>query len=111
MNIGSFAIGIVTVFVFGLIIATIIGLLKVTSLAKEMLMLKRRLEDDERELSREINMVERTLQNSIQHTNDNVYRHLEEAHRQSTSYTDKRIDKLIDTYFEHKKNKKEVLKD
>jgi len=36
---------------------------------------------------------------------------LQEISRDDRAYTDRRIDKLIDTYFDHKKTKKEILKD
>ena len=115
MELQSFAIGIVTMVVFALAIITVIGILKVTSLAKSLVTLNRRLEDDERELSREINMVDQTLSNHIQHVERNLHDVLEnrsgaEATR-SRSYTDHRIDKLIDTYFEHVGTAKQVLKD
>lgn len=111
MELQFFAIGIVTMVVFALAIITVIGVLKVTSLAKSVITLKRRLEDDERELSREINMVEQTLSNQIGHVQDNLHRCIEESERSDRSYTDHRIDKLIDTYFEHKNIKKKILKD
>jgi len=57
-------------------------------------------------------MVERTLQNQINRNDEGIHRVLDETHRMSTAYTDKRIDKLVDTYFEMKKNtKKDLLKD
>lgn len=122
MNIESFTVGIVTVVVFGLVIAATIGILKVTALAHDLLTLKRRLEDDERELSRDIHMVERTLSNNIDHNKEEVWRVIdhnkeeawriiEDASREDRAYTDRRIDKLIDTYFDHKNTKKEILKD
>ena len=111
MNLESFAIGIVTMVVFALAIATVIGMLKVISIAKEVVKLKRRLEDDERELSRDINMVESTIINQLNHQADNIYQAMENANRTQAAYTDKRIDKLIDTYFEVKNAKKQILKD
>ena len=111
MELQSFAIGIVTMIVFVLTIITVIGILKVTAMAKGLVTLKRRLEDDERELSREIDMVEKTLSNQINHIDDGMHRGMDEMYRQGMAYTDKRIDKLIDTYFEHKSLKKQVLKD
>jgi predicted Holliday junction resolvase-like endonuclease len=111
MNLESFAIGIVTMVVFALAVATVIGMLKVVSITREVVKLKRRLEDDERELSRDINMVDRTLQNQLDQRIDNVYQSLETVSRQDKAYTDKRIDKLIDTYFEHVGSKKQILKD
>ena len=111
MELQSFAIGIVTMVVFALAIITVLGILKVTSLAKSLVTINRRLEDDERELSREINMVEQTVMNQIGHVNDSLHRHIDESQRSDRSYTDHRIDKLIDTYFEHNSAKKQVLKD
>ena len=111
MELQSFAIGIVTMVVFALAIITVAGILKVTRMASELLTLKRRLEDDERELSRDINMVDQTLQNQLDQRIDNVYQSLETVSRQDKAYTDKRIDKLIDTYFEHVGSKKQILKD
>ena len=112
MELQSFAVGIVTMVVFALAIITVIGILKVTRMASQLLTLKRRLEDDERELSRDISMVERTLQNQINHVDEGMHRNMDEMHRQGMAYTDKRIDKLIDTYFDYKKNsKRDLLKD
>jgi biopolymer transport protein ExbB/TolQ len=112
MNLESFAIGIVTMVVFFLAIVTVVGILKVTALAKDVLKLKRRLEDDERELSRDINMVEQTISNQIAHTERKIYDAIEANHRHDISYTDSRIDKLIDTYFDFEKfKKKQILKD
>ena len=112
MSIGSFAIGVLTMIVFAIVIAIVMGVLKVTALAKEVLTIKKRQEDPERSLFHDINMVERTLQNQINRNDEGMHRVLDETHRMSTAYTDKRIDKLVDTYFEMKKNtKKDLLKD
>jgi uncharacterized membrane protein YhiD involved in acid resistance len=110
MDLHSFAIGIVTMVAFALVITAVIGMLKVTALAKSFITLKRRLEDDEQHLSREINMVEKTMQNQISNEVTSLHQHIETAYQHSTSYTDKRIDKLIDTYFDLNKTKK-LLKD
>ena len=112
MSIGSFAIGILTMIVFAIVVAIVMGVLKVTALAKELLPLKKRQEDTEREIFRDINMVEQTLRNQINRNDESMHRVTDEMHRESKAYTDKRIDKLIDTYFEVKKNtKKDLLKD
>ena len=112
MSIGSFAIGILTMIVFAIVVAIVIGVLKVTALAKELLPLKKRQEDTEREIFRDINMVEQTLRNQINRNDESMHRVMDEMHRESKAYTDKRIDKLVDTYFEMKKNtKKDLLKD
>ena len=112
MSIGSFAIGVLTMIVFAIVIAIVMGVLKVTALAKEVLTIKKRQEDTERSLFHDINMVEQTLRNQINRNDEGMHRVLDETHRMSTAYTDKRIDKLVDTYFEMKKNtKKDLLKD
>ena len=111
MELQSFAIGIVTMVVFALAVVTIIGILKVTRMATDLLALKRRLDDSERELSRDINMVDATLMNQLNHTERNLNDTIDATQRQLVSYTDKRIDKLIDTYFEHVGSKKQILKD
>ena len=111
MELQSFAVGIVTMVVFALAIITVAGILKVTRMASELLTLKRRLEDDERELSREINMVEQTLRNQLNHGVETMHLVCNETERACTSYTDKRIDKLVDTYFDIKNAKKNLLKD
>ena len=48
MSIGSFAIGVLTMIVFAIVIAIVMGVLKVTKLVKEMLTIKKRQEDMER---------------------------------------------------------------
>ena len=112
MSIGSFAIGILTMIVFAIVVAIVIGVLKVTALAKEVLTIKKRQEDTERALFHDINMVEQTLSNQINRNDEGMHRVLDETHRMGMAYTDKRIDKLVDTYFEVKKNtKKDLLKD
>lgn len=111
MELQSFAIGIITMIVFALAIITVVGILKVTRMASDLLTLKRRLEDDERELSREINMIESTMRNQTENRFSGMYQALDEVSRQDKAYTDKRIDKLIDTYFEHVGAKKQILKD
>lgn len=120
MNIESFAIGVLTMLVFAVVILVVLGILKVVNLTKQVVTLKRRLEDDERELSQEINMVEQTIMNQIRHESEhasrsieNCYRHLDETHRDirkdiedchrhtdevlrnATSYTDSRFDKAV----------------
>jgi predicted Holliday junction resolvase-like endonuclease len=100
MNIESFAIGMLTMVVFAVAILVVLGVLKVFSLTKQVVTLKRRLEEDERELSREINMVEQTIMNQVRHESDHIHREIDECHRHAdevlrnaTSYTDSRFDK------------------
>ena len=100
MNIESFAIGVLTMIVFAVAILVVLGVLKVVNLTKQVVTLKRRLEDDERELSREIHMVEQTIMNQIRHDSDHIHQEINECHRHTdevlrsaNSYTDSRFDK------------------
>lgn len=112
MSIGSFAIGMLTMIVFAAVIAFVLGVLKVTKLAREVLTIKKRHEDVEREIFRDVNMIEQTLRNQMNRTEESLYRAADEMFREGKAYTDKRIDKLIDTYLEIRNNtKKNLLKD
>ena len=101
MNIESFVFGILSGLGTILVILVTIGVLKIFKMAKRLLTLESRVADDERVLHHDINMVEQTLLNQIQHTQDSVERHIEhverhvsEVDRDLHSYTDARIDKL-----------------
>jgi biopolymer transport protein ExbB/TolQ len=107
----SFIVGIVTMVVFVLSIATVLGVLKLMSLTKRVFKLQRRLEDNERELTRDITMVDQTMNNQIHHFSQDFHRRIDESVTQSKSYTDHRIDKLVDVYFDVRSAKKSVLKD
>ncbi len=74
--------------------------------------LVRSISDESDYTSRRIDNERRNLQDDIQHIKNNVEKQLEyalrgiqESEEKSSRYTDKRIDKLIDTYFDIKKNK------
>ena len=54
--------------------------------------------------SRDINIIEATMKNGIKQVETNTWQN-------SKSYTDSRIDKLVDTYFEVQSIKKQILKD
>ena len=54
--------------------------------------------------NRDINIIEATMKNGIKQVETNTWQN-------SKSYTDSRIDKLVDTYFEVQSIKKQILKD
>lgn len=117
MNIESFVIGILTVVVMVVAITAVLGLLKAIRLSAEVIGLKQRLTDDERELSREINMVEKTLQNQLEHrinetrhTIENYDRDMHDRVNHLNSYIDQRVDKLEAKLTGTLKSSKEVLK-
>jgi hypothetical protein len=73
----------------------------VRTISSEMEYTSRRIDSERRNMYDEI--VNRN--NDIQRQFEDVYRQLKECEDNSNRYTDKRIDKLIDTYFDIKKNK------
>jgi cytoskeletal protein RodZ len=71
------------------------------TISSEMDYTSRRIENERREIYDEI--INRN--NDVQRQFEDVYRQLKDVEDNSGRYTDKRIDKLIDTYFDIKKNK------
>ena len=71
------------------------------TISQEIEYTTRRIDSERRNMYDEI--VNRN--NDIQRQFEDVYRQLKECEDNSNRYTDKRIDKLIDTYFDIKKNK------
>jgi biopolymer transport protein ExbB/TolQ len=113
MILESMALGALTILVMGVAIISIIGLVKAVKVSAEIMQLKQRLTDDERELSREINMVESVLHNGIRSEHDRINNRIDEAHRhadQVQQYVDHRVDKLEAKLTGTLKSSKEVLK-
>ena len=133
MEITSFVLGMLTIVTVALVAVIVVGIVKILKLTKQLKDLEttffqsrgdlyRNIEErihpiwkQFEDTGRDITMVEQTLRNQI-----------EEAKRQTEDaatamchadrrYTDSRIDKLIDTYFEHvgaknlSKNNKELI--
>ena len=113
MILESMAIGALTVIVMTIAIISVVGLLKAVKLSTDLMQLKQRLTDDERELSREINMVESVLANGVRSEHDRINNRIDEAHRhadQVQQYVDHRVDKLEAKLTGTLKSSKEVLK-
>ena len=125
MEITFFVLGMLTIILGALVATVVVGLLKITKLTKQVDDLKRQhiqdvdgiyrhISDNQQSLwrqfenaGRDVTMVEKTIMNHI----DAKQRDLEQAHvdlhrmvehesEQGRRYTDSRIDKLIDTYFD-----------
>ena len=71
------------------------------TISTEMEYTSRRIDNERRNIYDEI--VNRN--NDVQKQLEYVLRGIQESEENSSKYTDKRIDKLIDTYFDIKKNK------
>jgi hypothetical protein len=106
MNIESFVVGILTVVVVATAAASVLGLLKTFKLSADLIKINQRLTDDERELIREINMVEASLRNGLQNECNQLHRRIDDAHR----HTDQRVDKLEAKLTGTLKSSKEVLR-
>ena len=85
---------------------------QIKNLQEDIRGLMRTISDEMEHTSRRIDNERRNLQDDIQNTQSYVDRQFEYVAREiketevnSSKYTDKRIDKLIDTYFDIKKNK------
>jgi predicted PurR-regulated permease PerM len=118
METTMFTLGVLSIILAALVAIVVYGIVMVLKLKKELYNARedrsniwRQLHENNRDVCshfdrkiedthRDINMIEATMHNQIQY-----------ATTQSTSYTDKRIDKLVDTYFEVQSIKKQILKD
>jgi len=137
MEITSFILGMLTIVAVIILTVIVVGLVKINFLTRKIELLqqlcaaiesdlRRELENTNREIwqqfdntSRDTTMVEKTLMNQIDATRRETDQAVDELHRavghessEGRRYTDSRIDKLIDTYFDMKKvnEKKEILK-
>jgi len=131
MEITFFVLGMLTIILGALVAAVVVGLLKITKLTKQVDELKRQhhqdvdgiyrhISDNQQGLwrqfenaGRDVTMVEKTIMNHI----DAKQRALEQVHvdlrhmvehesEHGKRYTDSRIDKLVDTYFDMVGSKK-----
>ena len=137
MEITSFVLGVLSIVTVAMVAVIVVGIVKILKLTnhvdefrrqhiQEVDSIYRHISENQQGLwrqfenvGRDVTMVEKTIMNHI----DAKQRELEQAHvdlhrmveheaEHGHRYTDKRIDKLIDTYFEHvgaKKSKKEII--
>ena len=85
---------------------------QIKNLEEDIRGLMRTISDEMEHTSRRIDNTQRNIYDEISNRNNDVQKQLEHVSREiqvseenSNRYTDKRIDKLIDTYFDIKKNK------
>ena len=107
METTMFTLGVLSIILAALVATVVYGIVTVLKLKTETTRIWRNADENHRDVyrvmedvRRDINMIEATMHNQIQYANT-----------QSNSYTDKRIDKLVDTYFEVQSIKKQILKD
>ena len=107
METTMFTLGVLSIILAALVATVVYGIVTVLKLKTETTKIWRNADENHRDVyrvmedvRRDINMIEATMHNQIQY-----------ATAGSTSYTDKRIDKLVDTYFEVQSIKKQILKD
>lgn len=104
-----FTLGVLSMILAALVALVVYGTVMVLKLKRGINDVYRQLYDENQhtyrkfeDMQRDVNMIEATMHNQIQY-----------ASTQSNSYTDKRIDKLVDTYFmvkEAEQNTKKIIK-
>lgn len=134
-----FILGVVSTIFLAMLAVIVIGLLKITKLTKQVDDLKRQhiqdvdgiyrhISDNQNGLwrqfenaGRDVTMVEKTIMNHIDAKQRDLEQSIDQLHRidhdlneNAKRYTDSRIDKLIDTYFDlvgdKIKEKKAIIK-
>lgn len=137
MEVTAYVLGMLTIVTVAFVTGIVVGLLKIMKLNKQTIYLESRLDREVEHIyrhhegehtavwsqfenaGRDVTMVERTILNQIDAVRREAEQSIDELHRavahesnEGRRYTDSRIDKLIDTYFDMKKfnEKKEVLK-
>jgi len=112
IEITSYVLGMLTISAILLLIALVIGMVKIIKLEKQIIKIKKMIDevyqsiDHERRHTeellqstrRDINMVEQTIMNQVRHVDDLHHRKEDEIEREITqtkSYIDSRIDKVV----------------
>jgi biopolymer transport protein ExbB/TolQ len=147
MEITSFVLGMLAIVTVAMVAVIVVGIVKILKLSKHVNDLQtdffqtrgdlyRNIEErihpvwrQFEETGRDITMVEKTIMNQIDQTNQELHRRIDQTKQEvertihethaaidhvsmgDRKYIDSRIDKLIDTYFEHvgAKSKKEFI--
>jgi len=112
IEITSYVLGMLTISAILLLIALVIGMVKIIKLEKQIIKIKKMIDevyqsiDHERRHTeellqsthRDINMIEQTIMNQVRHVDDFHHRKeddLEKEIIQTKSYIDSRIDKVV----------------
>ena len=94
MELYSFTIGVLSIVIFAVAICAVLGLLKVLSLTKQLSTIMRQIEDWQKGMYQDINMIENTLRNAIDTERNERYSQCDRIADTSGRYTDSRIDQL-----------------
>jgi uncharacterized protein YoxC len=112
VEITSYVLGMLTIAAILLLIALVLGIVKINKLEKQTITIKKMIDevyqsiDHERRHTeellqsthRDINMVEQTIMNQVRHVDDFHHRKEDEIEKeiiQTKSYIDSRIDKVV----------------
>ena len=112
VEITSYVLGMLTIAAILLLIALVLGIVKINKLEKQTITIKKLIDevyqsiDHERRHTeellqsthRDINMVEQTIMNQVRHVDDFHHRKEDEIEKeiiQTKSYIDSRIDKVV----------------
>ena len=107
----SFTLGILSVIIIAAVIVLVWGTVKVLKQEKEIKNLNTELERAISDIYRNSSDETSRLNRRLNDMDRNAYEQMKSYFDENKSYTDKRIDKLVDTYFEIKEiNKKQLIK-
>lgn len=99
METTMFALGVLTMIMVILITVVVVGIVKVFKMNKQITNLYSYTNDSDRHLNLRCHEIERSSDERLVRMEEHFHRAITSQIEQSNSYTDKRIDKLIDTYF------------
>jgi len=115
-----FILGMFTMVALAFVCVIVVGLLKIRKQEKQINDLKETVNYERNSLDRHLQDIfrsredfERNVWDSIRNNMNDLDKQFDLIKKESNSYTDSRIDKLIDTYFEFKninKSNKELIK-
>ena len=131
MEVTAYVLGMLTIVLVAMLSVIVVGIVKIVKLqrqVKEIILslyrdidhIHRKIEDSNSEIwrqfetaGRDVTMVEKTIMNQIDKTRKETDQAIDELHRigaelneNARRYTDSRIDKLVDTYFDMMGSKK-----
>jgi predicted PurR-regulated permease PerM len=115
METTMFALGVLSMVAVILITAIVVGMFKVIKIARQVQELNQWMSDFERNVWQQVNGEDVEIHRRIDGILNDVPRaindQITDSVTQCNSYTDKRIDKLIDTYFMVKESKQILNED
>jgi hypothetical protein len=119
-----FVLGMLSIIGVAFVATIVWGVVKISRLLKTIKQQEEWIINNERHIHDNIHRLREDLERRMDNMERHAYGHVTDLQRemelktnsqitdavtQSTSYTDKRIDKLVDTYLSDKKSKKELI--